>query len=288
MEVVVCDDDPSVRQVVAEIATTLGFTLCGETDEPTAAVDLVERYEAGLLVLDLSLPHGDGMDALRVLRQRHSTCRVVVFSAYAFDPERISGAGADAVVDKLRFDELEEVLLQLGRVERRRDLGDRALPPPASLSSPRGLERRASFEQALAEARPADIAVVIALDDHDGLVEAWGELGTADLLVELAAHVRRASRADDRLAGAGARRLELALLGSRPGGARTVVERVRFAWETSDRRHHGEEGARPTFSAAFATVLHGELGREAMDRATAALARHQSAGGGRLWCADPT
>jgi CheY-like chemotaxis protein len=244
MDVVVCDDDAGVRRVVSEVAEGVGHHVLAETDLPTEAVELVDRFGAGLLILDLSLPYGDGHDALKALRRDDSPCQVVVFSAYATEPEALLEDGAVAVIDKLRFDDLEEVLRDLGRGDRRKQI-DRVFPAKASLTSPRGVEPPEQFDRAMRAVRPLDVALTFAIDDHDAVTRRWGPLGAADLLLELARIARSTTRIQDRLGCPDGRHLELALLGSGPGGAHAVFQRVRRAWQRP---------GRPTFSAGYASV----------------------------------
>ena len=68
MKIVVCDDDVTLRGVVSRLAESVGHTVIAETDTAEDAVELISRFGAEGLVLDLSLPWGSGMVAVRALR----------------------------------------------------------------------------------------------------------------------------------------------------------------------------------------------------------------------------
>ncbi|MGQ0844214.1 MAG: response regulator transcription factor [Sporichthyaceae bacterium] len=93
--VLVVDDDEQVRTLVAWQLEAEGFGVTGAADG-AAALQAVEADPPDLIVLDLSMPHVDGLDVLTRLR-RTSRIPVIVLTGRSGETDRIVGLdlGAD-------------------------------------------------------------------------------------------------------------------------------------------------------------------------------------------------
>jgi len=98
--VLVVDDEPIVRQVVAKYLRQEGHPTLEAADGRTA-LELIERSELGLIVLDVMLPGIDGLELCRMIRGRSST-PVIMLTARGEEADRIMGLdlGADDYVTK--------------------------------------------------------------------------------------------------------------------------------------------------------------------------------------------
>jgi len=121
--VVIADDEcmfrASLRQllavpaaVVAEVysvAIGSGFEVIGEATTGEEAVDAVQRLEPDLVLLDISMPRMNGLEALRELRPNLERTRVVMLPAAVEQSSLLTAIrlGARAVVQK---DSATEVL----------------------------------------------------------------------------------------------------------------------------------------------------------------------------------
>ena len=85
-----------------------------------AALTAVQTSAFDLMVLDLGLPHLDGMEVLKQMRARQNSTPVLILSARDATRDRVEGlnAGADDYLVK-PFD-LEELLARVHAIERRR------------------------------------------------------------------------------------------------------------------------------------------------------------------------
>ncbi len=110
MRAVICDDDEVLRTVISRLLEERGHEVIAETAYGTDAVELVTRFGAELLVLDLSLPGSTGAEVLRAISEARAEATTIVFTAFAHDElERraLLDAGAAAVVQKPDFEALE-------------------------------------------------------------------------------------------------------------------------------------------------------------------------------------
>ncbi len=127
MKILVVDDEPMVRDVLARYLEADGFEVSTASDG-LEALDAARDADPDLVVLDLMLPHLDGLEVMRRLRERADT-PVVLLTAKGEEVDRIVGLelGADDYVAK-PFSPREvvaRVRAVLRRGERPRDEEDR-------------------------------------------------------------------------------------------------------------------------------------------------------------------
>jgi DNA-binding NtrC family response regulator len=84
VEVLVVDDEPDVRDLLAEYFSERGYEVTMVPDG-RAAVTAIERapLRFGLIVTDLQLPGADGLAVLRAARAANPSSYVVIITGYA-------------------------------------------------------------------------------------------------------------------------------------------------------------------------------------------------------------
>lgn len=110
LRALVCDDDPLTRRVVGDLLHDTGFDVVAELDVATAAIDVARSVRPAVVVLDVSLLGMTGIEALPALRAVAPDCAIVVYSSFDNARSEALAAGATAVVDKTRPDDLEAAL----------------------------------------------------------------------------------------------------------------------------------------------------------------------------------
>jgi len=102
MRVLVADDQPSVRAVMRQVLTDAGHEVVAEAADGRAAYALTCSTRPDAVLLDLMMPEVDGITALRLIRERDQTVRVVIHTGHedAALSIALAEAGADAVVVK--------------------------------------------------------------------------------------------------------------------------------------------------------------------------------------------
>lgn len=99
-QILVCDDEPDIRDLVCDHLETRGYNTRGCTDA-TELLRILERTPADLVVLDVNMPGMDGLTALRTIRATHSV-PVIMLTAAAETIDRVLGLelGADDYLGK--------------------------------------------------------------------------------------------------------------------------------------------------------------------------------------------
>lgn len=103
MKVFVVDDAPEVRKrLVALLQRIPSVTVIGEADSMRTAVDRMGSVAIDVMLLDLQLGDGSGLDVLAAVKSRLPGVRVIVISNFANGQYRQASlaAGADAFLDK--------------------------------------------------------------------------------------------------------------------------------------------------------------------------------------------
>jgi DNA-binding NarL/FixJ family response regulator len=101
--ILIVDDHPIVRLGIRQmLAAERDFEVCGEAESPEAARQLIKCARPDLVIVDLSLAEGTGLDLIRSLREALPTLPVLVLSMHdeALFAERVLRAGARGYIMK--------------------------------------------------------------------------------------------------------------------------------------------------------------------------------------------
>jgi len=114
VKVFVVEDSPAVRKrLVAMLGTVPGVVVAGEADSVRTAADGVLAAAADVILLDLQLLDGNGLDVLARVKPVRPDLRVIVLSNLATPQYRAASlaAGADVFLDKSHeFARVPEIL----------------------------------------------------------------------------------------------------------------------------------------------------------------------------------
>ncbi|PWT85028.1 MAG: hypothetical protein C5B58_03755 [Acidobacteria bacterium] len=102
--VLIADDSAFVRQRVGEMfCREPDFEVCGEADNGKKAIERAQELHPDLILLDLSMPVMNGLEAARALKRVMPDVPIVMFSAYAdsFTEKEARSAGVSVLVLKL-------------------------------------------------------------------------------------------------------------------------------------------------------------------------------------------
>jgi CheY-like chemotaxis protein len=114
--ILICDDEPTVRELIR--VALVGEYEFAEAASTTEAIRNAGQFQPDLVLLDVMMPGGSGLDVLRRIRRDPAlrNARVLVISAVVGPTERraAESAGADGFIEKpFDPDELSDVVSRL-------------------------------------------------------------------------------------------------------------------------------------------------------------------------------
>jgi len=103
MRILIADDNQLVRQGVRSILSCeTRYEVCGEAVDGAEAIRMARELLPDLVLLDISMPVQNGLEASRLIRQQMPEVKIIIMSHH--DPVQILSsalnAGAHGCVDK--------------------------------------------------------------------------------------------------------------------------------------------------------------------------------------------
>ena len=102
LRVIVADDDPLARRVVRDALEAAGIVVIAEAANGREAIELSLYYKPDIVLMDLVMPDGDGIQATRRILAREPDLEVVILTSSDDDDIGIVGlrAGASGFLNK--------------------------------------------------------------------------------------------------------------------------------------------------------------------------------------------
>jgi DNA-binding NarL/FixJ family response regulator len=103
MNVLIVDDSAVVRRMVRVLfESDPALEICGEAENGREAIERAAESRPDLIIMDLSMPVMNGLDATRGIRRTMPNVPILLFSGYSdvFNDQEARAAGISAVVSK--------------------------------------------------------------------------------------------------------------------------------------------------------------------------------------------
>jgi DNA-binding NarL/FixJ family response regulator len=101
--ILIADDSVFIRQGLCELFEgEVDFSVCGDAENGREAVEMAQVLHPDLILLDLSMPVMNGLDAARVLNRVMPEVPLIMYSAFSdsFTEKEARAAGISVLVSK--------------------------------------------------------------------------------------------------------------------------------------------------------------------------------------------
>ena len=100
--ILIADDSLYIREALCKFFEQDDFSVCGEAANGKEAIDKAQELHPDLILLDLSMPVMNGLEAARILRRTMPEVPVIMYSAFgdSSTEEAARSAGVWALVSK--------------------------------------------------------------------------------------------------------------------------------------------------------------------------------------------
>ena len=111
--IVICDDAAFMRMMIKDILTKNGYNVAGEAENGAKAVEKYQEIKPDLVLMDITMPEMDGIQALKKIKEQDSSALVIMCSAMgqqAMVIESIQAGAKDFIVKPFQADRVIEAV----------------------------------------------------------------------------------------------------------------------------------------------------------------------------------
>lgn len=101
--VLIVDDNANVRSALRMfLENKMQMRICGEAANGVEAIAIAQEFRPGVVVMDLSMPSMNGVEAASIIKKATPESHIVVFTLYSdsLGESMARAAGVDVVVSK--------------------------------------------------------------------------------------------------------------------------------------------------------------------------------------------
>ena len=116
--ILICDDAAFMRMMIKDILTKNGYNVAGEAENGLKAVEKFKEVNPDLVLMDITMPEMDGIQALKEIKKIDGGAKVIMCSAMGQQSmviEAIQSGAKDFIVKPFQADRvLESIRKVLG------------------------------------------------------------------------------------------------------------------------------------------------------------------------------
>ncbi len=111
--ILICDDAAFMRMMIKDILTKNGYNVVGEAENGLRAIEKYNESKPDLVMMDITMPEMDGIQALKKIREIDNSACVIMCSAMgqqAMVIESIQSGAKDFIVKPFQADRVIEAV----------------------------------------------------------------------------------------------------------------------------------------------------------------------------------
>lgn len=111
--ILICDDAAFMRMMIKDILTKNGYNVVGEAENGAKAVEKYNELKPDLVLMDITMPEMDGIQALKAIKAADPSAMVIMCSAMgqqAMVIESIQSGAKDFIVKPFQQDRVLEAV----------------------------------------------------------------------------------------------------------------------------------------------------------------------------------
>lgn len=111
--ILICDDAAFMRMMIKDILTKNGYNVVGEAENGAKAVEKYQELKPDLVLMDITMPEMDGIQALKAIKVADPSATVIMCSAMgqqAMVIESIQSGAKDFIVKPFQQDRVLEAV----------------------------------------------------------------------------------------------------------------------------------------------------------------------------------
>lgn len=112
-KVLICDDAAFMRMMIKDILSKNGYEIAGEAENGVKAVEKYNETKPDLVLMDITMPEMDGIQALKAIKEMDAGACVIMCSAMgqqAMVIESIQSGAKDFIVKPFQADRVLEAV----------------------------------------------------------------------------------------------------------------------------------------------------------------------------------
>ena len=111
--IMICDDAAFMRMMIKDILSKNGYNVVGEAENGAVAVEKYGELKPDLVLMDITMPEMDGIQALKKIKENDPAATVIMCSAMgqqAMVIESIQSGARDFIVKPFQADRVIEAV----------------------------------------------------------------------------------------------------------------------------------------------------------------------------------
>ena len=111
--ILICDDAAFMRMMIKDILTKNGYNVVGEAENGAKAVEKYQELKPDLVLMDITMPEMDGIQALKAIKAADPSATVIMCSAMgqqAMVIESIQAGAKDFIVKPFQAERVIEAV----------------------------------------------------------------------------------------------------------------------------------------------------------------------------------